>query len=70
MVAKSQATAGLGAQQLRPGPVAGDAAAVPAQQRVGGDQPAGPAGPREYGGDGVEQAAVGFGHGRSVDLAA
>ena len=52
------------------GPVAGDVAAVPAQQGVGSDQPPGPAGTGEHGGDGAEQAAVGLGQRRAVDLSA
>ena len=52
------------------GPVSGDAAPVPAQQRVGGDQPPGSARPRERGRNRSEQAAVGVGELGSVDLSA
>ena len=52
------------------GSSAGDAAPVPTQQRVGGDQPPGSARSRQRGRDRSEQAAVGVGELGSVDLAA
>ena len=45
-------------QQCRLGPVTGDSLPVPAQQSVGGDQPAGASGAGERGCDGSEQASV------------
>jgi hypothetical protein len=51
-----------------PGPMACNPLAVPSQQRVGGDQPAGPSGTRERSRDRAEQAAVRFGQGRPLDL--
>jgi len=50
--------------------VPGDAAAVPAQQGVGGDEPALALRPGECGGDDAEQAPVILGQLGSVDLAA
>ena len=47
-----------------------DAAAVPTQQCVGGDQPPGSARSRERGRDRSEQAPVGVGELEAVDLAA
>ena len=52
------------------GPVSGDAAPVPTQQRVGGDQPPGSARSRERGRYRPEQAPVGVGELRSIDLPA
>ena len=52
------------------GPVSGDAAPVPAQKCVGGDQPPGSARSRERGRNRPKQAAVGVGDLGSVDLAA
>ena len=76
-VHEDSASAHIAAGQLpRPsfrhpqGPVSGDAASVPAQQRVGGDQPPGSARPRERGRNRSEQAAVGVGELGSVDLSA
>ena len=50
------------------GPVPDDAAPVPTQQRVGGDQPPGSARSRERGRDRAEQAPIGVGELGSVDL--
>lgn len=47
------------ASTMRVGPCSGDQAAVPAQQRHGLDQEAGPAGPCQRAADGGEQGAVG-----------
>ena len=52
------------------GPVPGDAASVPAQQRVGGDQPPDSARSRERGRNRSEKAPVGVGELGSVDLPA
>ena len=53
----------------RLGPVPGDAPAVPAQQRLGCDDPAMSEAMRECHGDRAEQGAVVVGEGRPVDLA-
>jgi len=52
------------------GPVSGDAAAVPAKEGVGGDEPAGASGEGERGCDRAEHAPVVIVEGRPVDLAA
>ena len=52
------------------GPVPDDAAPVPTQQRVGGDQPPGTPRSRERGRNRPKQAAVGVGELGSVDLPA
>jgi hypothetical protein len=44
---------------MRVGPHAGDQAAVPAQQRLGPDQEAGPPGPWQHAAERREQGAVG-----------
>ena len=52
------------------GPGAGDQAAVPAQQRLRGDEEAGPAGSWQHAADRGEQGSVGRLQPRSLDLAA
>jgi hypothetical protein len=50
--------------------VSGDSSAVPAEQRVGGDDPAGASWAGERGGDGTEQGPITVVDFESVDLAA
>ena len=52
------------------GPVPGDAAPVPAQQGIGGDDPTGTVRTGDSGGDGAEQGSVLISECRSVVVAA
>src|SRR5919198_366906 len=60
---------GAPASTMRVGPGASDQAAVPAQQRLGPDQEAGPAGPWQQAADGGQQSPVGGLEPGSWDLA-